>query len=105
MGSSAGSWRSWRLLGPPFHVEQFRNRSPVLFCRANTMPFTETDAENLRRAIADGRGARSMTFADQTVVFNSIEDMLDLLGRMEREAAGALGTGRSYRVAAHSKGL
>ena len=69
------------------------------------MPFTETDAENLRRAIADGRGARSMTFSDQTVVFNSIEDMLKLLARMEQDASTDAGTRRAYRVAAHSKGV
>ena len=67
------------------------------------MPFTEADAENLRRAIADGRGARSMTFSDQTVVFNSIKEMLELLAVMDRDAAGVAGTSRSYRVAAYSK--
>lgn len=69
------------------------------------MPFTTTDAENLRRAIADGRGARSMSFGDQTVVFNSIDDMLKLLATMEAEIAGVTGTRRSYRVATTSKGV
>jgi hypothetical protein len=69
------------------------------------MPFTSTDAENLRRAIADGRGARSMTFDNQTVVFNSIDDMLKLLAVMEAEVAGVDGTRRSYRVATTSKGV
>jgi hypothetical protein len=71
------------------------------------MPFTQTDADNLRRAIADGRGARSMTFDNQTVVFNSIDDMLKLLAVMEAEVNGAAGTNtrRSYRVATTSKGV
>jgi hypothetical protein len=71
------------------------------------MPFTTTDAENLRRAIADGRGARSMSFSDQSVTFNSIDDMLKLLARMEAEITGPLGTDtrRAYRVGTTSKGV
>jgi hypothetical protein len=71
------------------------------------MPFTSTDAENLRRAIADGRGARSMTFDNETVVFNSIDDMLKLLARMDADVAGVAGTNtrRSYRVATTRKGV
>jgi hypothetical protein len=69
------------------------------------MPFTSTDADNLRRAIADGRGARSMTFDNQTVVFNSLKEMLELLAIMEQGAAVANGTRRSFRVATTSKGV
>ena len=69
------------------------------------MPFTSTDRENLARAIADGRGARSMTFDNQTVVFNSIDDMLKLLARMDEQIATANGTRRSYRVATTRKGV
>ena len=71
------------------------------------MPFTQTDADNLRRAIADGRGARSMTFDNQTVVFNSITEMLELLARMEADVAGPAGTNtrRSYRIGVTSKGV
>lgn len=71
------------------------------------MPFTQSDADNLRRAIADGRGARSMTFDNQTVVFNSIDDMLKLLAHMEAEIAGPEGTNtrRSYRIGITSKGV
>jgi hypothetical protein len=71
------------------------------------MPFTQTDADNLRRAIADGRGARSMTFDNQTVVFNSIDDMLKLLAHMEGEITGPEGTNtrRSYRIGVTSKGV
>ena len=69
------------------------------------MPFTAIDAEALRRAIADGRGARSMTFSDQSVTFNSIADMLALLARMEQDVAAVDGTARSYRVGSTSKGV
>ena len=79
----------------------------MLSCRAKVMPFTQTDADNLRRAIADGRGARSMTFSDQTVVFNSLKEMLELLAVMEADATGPAGTGtrRSYRIGTTSKGV
>lgn len=69
------------------------------------MPFTSTDAENLRRAIADGRGARSMTFSDQTVVFNSLKEMIELLAIMEADAGNTAGTRRSYRIGVTSKGV
>lgn len=68
------------------------------------MPFTATDAENLRRAIADGRGARSMSFGDQTVVFNSLKEMIELLAIMDADAANAAGTRKSFRIATTSKG-
>jgi hypothetical protein len=69
------------------------------------MPFTTADRDALARAIADGRGARSMSFSDQTVVFNTIEEMLELLARMERDVATTNGTRRSYRLASTSKGV
>jgi len=69
------------------------------------MPFTQTDRENLARAIAEGRGARSMTFDNQTVVFNSIDDMLKLLARMDEQIGIANGTRRGYRVATTRKGV
>jgi hypothetical protein len=69
------------------------------------MPFTATDRDALVRAIADGRGARSMTFSDQTVVFSSPEEMLALLARMEQDVANAAGTRRNFRLAATRKGV
>ncbi len=68
------------------------------------MPFTTTDAENLRRAIADGRGARSMTFDNQTVVFNSLKEMLELLAVMDQQAATANGSRVRYRIGTTRKG-
>ncbi len=69
------------------------------------MPFTSTDAENLRRAIADGRGARSMTFDNQTVVFNSLKEMIELLAIMDQGVATANGTRKPYRVGTTNKGV
>jgi hypothetical protein len=69
------------------------------------MPFTQADADALRAAIADGRGARSITFADQTVVFNSIDDMLKLLSVMQADANAASGTQTRTRLATTSKGV
>jgi hypothetical protein len=69
------------------------------------MPYTQSDADKLRAAIVDGRGARSMTFDNQTVVFNSLDEMQKQLARMESEIATANGTRRSFRVATTSKGV
>jgi hypothetical protein len=72
------------------------------------MAFTAEDVEALERAIADGRGAKTMTFGDQSVTFNSIADMLALrdkmLGIVAAEEAAATGTSRT-RFAATSKGV
>jgi hypothetical protein len=40
------------------------------------MAWTEADLNSLERAIADGRGARSITFSDQSVTFGTIDEML-----------------------------
>lgn len=68
------------------------------------MAWTQTDVDNLKTAIADGRGARSMSFGDQTVVFNSIRDMLELLSVMQAEVDGATRSTRT-RYGATSKGF
>lgn len=65
------------------------------------MAWTQTDIDALERAIADGRGARSITFADQSIVFNSLAEMLQLLATMKQAVAG----GSSTRYAAFSKGV
>ena len=88
--------QGWKLAAAPV---------PVLDSRANVMPFTIDDQIKLEAAISDGRGARSMTFSDQSVVFNSISEMLELLGFMRREIAAANGTARNFRVGSVSKGV
>lgn len=65
------------------------------------MAFTQDDLDKLERAISDGRGARSMSFSDHSVTFNSINDMLKLRGVMQREIDGSTST---YRLAVTSKG-
>lgn len=66
------------------------------------MAWTSTDVSTLEQAIADRRGARSITFSDRTVVFESIDDMLKLLAVMQRAVAGG---GSQTRYAASSKGV
>lgn len=67
------------------------------------MAFTQADVDALKRAIADGRGARSVTFGDQSVTFSSIAEMKELLALMQTEVNGS--TQRTYRLAATSKGV
>ncbi len=69
------------------------------------MAFTQSDITALERAIADGRGARTITFFDQSVTFNSIDEMLKLLSVMRQEVNGAAGTRQGYRLAATRKGV
>ena len=69
------------------------------------MAWTSADVDALKTAIADGRGARSITFGDQSITFNSIDDMLKLLAVMAAEAAAVSGSTSRTRFAATSKGL
>ena len=67
------------------------------------MPWTQEDYDTLKAALVDRKGARSITFSDQSVTFDSIDDMLKLLAIIQAEVAGA-GTSRT-RYAATSKGV
>lgn len=69
------------------------------------MAWTQADIEALERAIADGRGARQMTFNDQTVVFNSPKEMLELLEAMKATVATASTGASRTRYAGFSKGV
>lgn len=69
------------------------------------MAWTSTDVDNLKQAIADGRGARSITFENQTVTFGSIDEMLKLLAVMQASVTTAAGTSQRTRFAATSKGF
>ena len=66
--------------------------------------WTQADIYLLERAIADGKGARTISFSDQSITFNSIAEMLALLAAMRQAVNGAAGRG-SYRYAATSKGV
>ena len=64
------------------------------------MPWTQSDVDTLQQAIIDRKGARTIAFADQTVTFESIDDMLKLLAVMRQSVS----TSRT-RYAATSKGV
>lgn len=69
------------------------------------MAWTQSDVDALKAAIAAGRGAQSISFADQTVTFQSIDQMLKLLAVMTADVvATATGSSRT-RYAATSKGV
>jgi len=65
--------------------------------------FTSDDIDALKRAIADGRGARTISFSDQSVTFNSISEMLQLLAVMQQDVNAS--TRQGYRVATVNKGV
>lgn len=68
------------------------------------MAWTQTDIDALERAIADGRGARQMSFADQSITFGSVDEMLKLLSVMRQSVAAVAGSSPT-RYAATSKGV
>ena len=67
--------------------------------------WTEADRDKLKAAIADGAVVQSLAFANQTITFRSLDEMLKLLALMEQEINAAAGTATSYRLAATSKGV
>ncbi len=69
------------------------------------MPFTQADVDALKAAIVAGKGARSITFSDQSVTFHSVDEMLKLLAVMQAEVNVTASPGRAYRLAATSKGV
>jgi hypothetical protein len=68
------------------------------------MAWTAADITTLKQAMLDRKGAKSLTFADQTVVFDSVDDMMKLLAVMEAEVSATAGLTRT-RFAATRKGL
>ena len=61
--------------------------------------WTQAQIDTLKAAIASG--TLHVAFADRSQTFHSLEDMLKLLGLMERTLSGTA----LYRLAATSKGL
>jgi hypothetical protein len=53
------------------------------------MAFTQADLDTLDQAIRDRGIARAITFSDQTVTFDSVDDMLKLRAIMARQVAGS----------------
>jgi hypothetical protein len=68
------------------------------------MAWTQTDVDALERSIAAGLGAGSMTFADESVTFASLEDRLMLLRTMKAAVTTAAG-GTTTRYASIGKGV
>lgn len=68
------------------------------------MPFTQSDIDTLKAAIAAGKGAKTIAFSDQTVTFHSVTEMRDLLRMMQADVTAAAGTS-TVRYGATSKGL
>lgn len=68
------------------------------------MAWTQTDVDLLERSIAEGLGAGTITFADQSVTFASLEERLKLLSVMKLAVSTAAGTSGT-RYAAFSKGV
>lgn len=69
--------------------------------RGRVAAWTQADIDKLKTAIADGAAIQSLTFANQTYQFRSLEEMLKLLSVMQAEVTSG---GRARRYAAFSKG-
>jgi hypothetical protein len=68
------------------------------------LPWSAVDIETLKAAILDRKGARQITFADQSVTFDSIDDMRKLLADMQADVNTASNRS-STRYAATRKGV
>jgi hypothetical protein len=68
------------------------------------MAWTQSDIDILQAAITSGKGAKSITFADQSVSFHSIDEMLKLLAVMRQEVLAGAGGSRT-RYASIGKGF
>jgi hypothetical protein len=62
--------------------------------------WTQSDIDKLTAAVASG--TLEVTFSDRSVRYQSLKDMLALLALMTAEANP---NARSYRLAAHDKGV
>lgn len=61
------------------------------------MAWTAEDVATIKQAILDRKGARTIVFADQSVTFDSIDDMLKLLSVMQAEVSSVtLGSRTRY---------
>jgi hypothetical protein len=65
------------------------------------MAFSQADLDKLDQALADGRGARQITFEDQSITFHSIDEMLKLRAVMVREVSSTV---KNHRLAVVKKG-
>jgi hypothetical protein len=67
--------------------------------------WTQADLDKLDAALASGSALQTMTFADQSFTFRSIDEMLKLRAVMQQALNAAAGTATTHRVAAFSKGV
>lgn len=70
---------------------------------ATTTSWTSTDIAKLEASIAAGRGAKSIQFSDQVVVFHSLDEQRRLLADMRQQVNASTRSG--FRLAAFSKGV
>lgn len=68
------------------------------------MAWTQADIDALKAAIATGRGAKTMSFGDQSVTFHSVEEMRELLRMMQQDVTPVSTTPRT-RYAVVNKGV
>jgi hypothetical protein len=68
------------------------------------MAWTQADIDALKQAIVDRKGARTITFSEQSVTFETIEQMRMLLADMAADVAVSGNRSRT-RFAATRKGV
>lgn len=66
------------------------------------MAFTADDLAKLDKAIADGRGARTIVFSDKSVTFETIKEMKERRALMAQSANP--GGYRNFRLGVTGKG-
>ena len=68
------------------------------------MAWTQTDIDLLKAAIAEGRGARTIAFGDQSITFHSVAEMREILRMMQADVSSASSTPRT-RYGVVNKGV
>lgn len=71
--------------------------------KSGPMAFTQSDLDALDQALADSRGARTISFNGETVSFNSIKEIKELRALMTADINAAAGTSPN-RLAVTRKG-
>lgn len=67
------------------------------------MPWTQTDVDNLKAAIA--RGVLEVEYHDRRVKYQTTTDMLAALSLMQQEVSAAAGTAKPYTRIGTRKGF
>jgi hypothetical protein len=69
------------------------------------MAWTQADLDKLDAAISGGAVLQSIAFADQTFVFRSVAEMIQVRALIAQSLNATAGTATTYRLAASSKGV